>query len=525
LAQIRKRVIEVALLLTGAALGGIISWGLARQFQLRVGIDGLQAYTLRLLDTGEALAGETDHAFAAVSGANLPFCSDDELNFMRAFVFDSMHVKDIGRTRNEILYCTTNRGRLPVPVQIPQPDLTMGESKFFISKPLVIAPNTKGVIVESDDVTVVLNPAAYDFLNQPPMFFSGMFYDRNAHRVYPAFGSPVPLSNAEVFSQGAIERDGILYQPLCSKLFVICVVGSESQAAMMTQDAGHFVTFVAGGVLLGALFALTAMLYYHRQRSLERRLRRAIQYDALTVAYQPIVDLDSGKIVGAEALARWKENDESVPPDVFIPIAEEHGFVVEITRRMVSRVAVEMGDLLRHNGFRVSVNITAQDLADVEFQNRLEQCLGGSKIPTSSLGLELTEREAADHRVAAQAISQLKARGHMVYIDDFGSGYSNLAYLHRLSVDAIKIDRAFTRTVGTDAVTASVVPQILDIANQLQLQVVVEGIETAAQADYFRRSAPCILGQGWLFGRPIPAAQLRKMLAEQSEHSSLARAV
>jgi sensor c-di-GMP phosphodiesterase-like protein len=525
LAQLRKHVTELALLLAGAALGGIIAWGLARQFQLRAGIDGLRTYTLRLLHTGEALAGETDNAFSAVADSNLPFCSDQELNFMRAFVFNSMHVKEIGRTRNDVLYCTTGSGRLAVPLQTPQPDLTIGDVKFIIRSPLIIAPGTKGVIVEGSDATVVLNPAAYEFLNQPPEFFSGMFLDRDARRVYPAFGRPVPLSSPEVLSQGLILRDGIFYQPLCSQHFVICVVGAEPQAAIMTEDEGHFITFVGGGVLLGGSFALTAILYYHRQRSLERRLRRAIQYDVLTVAYQPIVDLDTGRIVAAEALARWKEHDESVPPDVFIPIAEERGFVVEITRRIVSRVANEMSDLLRQDGFRISVNITAQDLADEQFQGRLERCLGDSRILNSSLGLELTERESADHIVATQAIARLKALGHKVYIDDFGSGYSNLAYLHQLSVDAIKIDRAFTRTVGTDAVTASVVPQILDIASQLQLQVVVEGIETVAQADYFRRSASGILGQGWLFGRPVPAAQFRKLLVEQSEASNMTQAV
>lgn len=525
MARLRKHAVELALLLAGAALGGIVAWSLARQFQLRAGIDGLRDYTLRLLDTGEALAGETDNAFSAVTDANLPFCSDQELNFMRAFVFNSMHVKEIGRIRDNLLYCTTSSGRLEVPLQTPQPDLTMGATRFIIRSPLIIAPNTKGVIVESDDATVVLNPAAYEFLNQPPMFYSGMFLDRDAHKVYPAFGHRVPLSNLEIMSQGVILRDGIFYHSLCSKQFVICVVGAEPQAAIIARDEGHFLTFVAGGVLLGGSFALTAIFYYHRQRSLERRLRQAIQYDALTVAYQPIVDLDTGRIVGAEALARWKENNESVPPDVFIPIAEERGFVVEITRRIVSRVTYEMSDLLRQNGFRISVNITAQDLADAQFGNRLERCIGGAKAPSSSLGLELTERQAADHPVATQAIAKLKALGHKIYIDDFGTGYSNLAYLHQLSVDAIKIDRAFTRTVGTDAVTASVVPQILDIASQLQLQVVVEGIETEAQAEYFRSSASGILGQGWLFGRPVPATQFRKMLAGQKERCNVNRAV
>ena len=117
--------------------------------------------------------------------------------------------------------------------------------------------------------------------------------------------------------------------------------------------------------------------------------------------------------------------------------------------------------------------------------------------------------------MALDAISHLQRSGHTVYIDDFGTGYSSLAYLHQLAADAIKIDRTFTHTVCTEAVTASVVPQILDIARRLELLVVVEGIETREQADYFRHAGGGILAQGWFFGRPVPVGEFRKRIEEQ----------
>jgi len=135
-------------------------------------------------------------------------------------------------------------------------------------------------------------------------------------------------------------------------------------------------------------------------------------------------------------------------------------------------------------------------------------------VNPSNVGLELTERSTADHKTAVHALAQFKNTGHVMYIDDFGTGYSSLAYLHELHVDAIKMDRAFTRTVGTGAVTASVVPQILEMAAQLDLLVVVEGIETREQAEYFRAAGRGILGQGWLFGMPVPASQFRKLLQD-----------
>ena len=128
------------------------------------------------------------------------------------------------------------------------------------------------------------------------------------------------------------------------------------------------------------------------------------------------------------------------------------------------------------------------------------------------LGLELTERSTADSIVATKALSDLKQAGYRLYIDDFGTGYSSLAYLHRLAVDGIKIDQIFTQTVGTESITATVIPQILEMARQLELQVIVEGVETKEQADYFRAAFPTGRAQGWLYSRPLSANDLRRLL-------------
>ena len=131
-----------------------------------------------------------------------------------------------------------------------------------------------------------------------------------------------------------------------------------------------------------------------------------------------------------------------------------------------------------------------------------------------SLAIEVTESSTARIQVALKTIRELRKRGHSVQIDDFGTGYSSLAYLHDLSVDAIKIDRAFTQAIGTEAVTVGILPQILAMAKALNLQVIVEGIETVEQAVYFAGAEMPILGQGWLFGRPVPVEAFHLLLAE-----------
>jgi sensor c-di-GMP phosphodiesterase-like protein len=224
-------------------------------------------------------------------------------------------------------------------------------------------------------------------------------------------------------------------------------------------------------------------------------------------------------MVGAEALARWTDEEGvAIGPDIFIKIAEERGFVGEITRLVVQRVLCEFGATLRDNpDFHVSINVAAADLEDPGFPSMLEQSLEQASVSTESVAIELTERGTARHNLAAEAIRQLRQRGHSVHIDDFGTGYSSLAYLHDLSVDAIKIDRAFTQAIGTEAVTVAILPQILVMAETLGLDVIMEGIETDLQASYFSDLEQPIFGQGWLFGRPVPADEFHRLLTEDKK--------
>jgi sensor c-di-GMP phosphodiesterase-like protein len=138
-----------------------------------------------------------------------------------------------------------------------------------------------------------------------------------------------------------------------------------------------------------------------------------------------------------------------------------------------------------------------------------------ARLAPAAIGLEITERSTADHETAIEAIARLKQAGHTVYIDDFGTGFSNLGYLHRLAADAIKIDRVFTKMIGADAAATSIVPQILAMARQLGLRVVVEGIETQHQADYFRAASPDLLAQGYLFSPGVPAAEIKRIFLNQ----------
>ncbi len=150
----------------------------------------------------------------------------------------------------------------------------------------------------------------------------------------------------------------------------------------------------------------------------------------------------------------------------------------------------------------------------------VEAALAQAGVRSESVTIEITKRSTVRLEKAIETICQLREAGHQVHIDDFGTGCASLAYLQDLSVDAIKIDKVFTQAIGTRSAAVAILPQILAMADALNLEVIVEGIETQEQAQYFASSDKRICVQGWLFGRPVPAGEFIKMLAENRKNDT-----
>jgi sensor c-di-GMP phosphodiesterase-like protein len=514
---------KAGIILCGAALGLSMAHVVVRTIQLHEGRSELQRYAAVTLKSDEDIAAEASEAIRQVEQDHLPFCSDNELSFMRSFVFRSAHVRDLGRVKDGKLYCSAALGRLPKPTPTAQPTLTVGNQKIYVHAKIALSGggeepelDADGVALEIGTVSAVMNPIGFFNPNRLPGIYSGLLFDRAGHRAMPVLGETAPLTSDEVIAGKYLERGGIFYQPLCSKRDSMCAVVGLPRADMLAQSRPMGTGLLIGGGLLGSALGLIAIQTYLRHRSIENQLRRAIRKRSLTLVYQPVVDLQTGAMVGAEALVRWvNEHGDPVHPEVFVALAEQQHFVNEITHLVLQRAVGELHDLLLGEDFVLTVNIASHDLADPSFFAALQETLTTANVPPSSVGLELTERSATDKDASVDAIAKLKTAGHPMYIDDFGTGFSSLAYLHELDVDGIKIDQVFTQSVGTEAVTASVVPQILAMAAQLDLLVIVEGIETREQANYFSSAGRGVLGQGWLFGKPLPADAFRDVYFKQ----------
>ncbi len=316
-----------------------------------------------------------------------------------------------------------------------------------------------------------------------------------AQRVLSALRAPVQLASTDVLVQASI---GVALSDDVKDVTEILRNADVAMYSAKGEGKGR-VDIFEGGMHLQAVARL----------ELKRDLRRAIDRGELSLAYQPVVDLTSGRIHGFEALARWRHPTRGmVAPDRFIPIAEEDGFVVALGKWVLAEACGEAAQWNRTGeDIRVSVNISPRQLRHPDLVADVQEVLRRTGFDPTLLILEVTETVLMeDVELSLRRLSELKRLGVRIAIDDFGTGYSSLSYLQQMPVDLVKIDRSFIEQMGP------LVGAILSIAESLKLTTVAEGIETGDQLDELI-GLECPYGQGFLFSKPIPPSEVLALLA------------
>jgi len=239
-------------------------------------------------------------------------------------------------------------------------------------------------------------------------------------------------------------------------------------------------------------------------------LRRGLERREIVPYYQPIVQLDSGHLVGFEVLARWRHPDRGLlGPEQFLPMAEETGLIGEVGAAVLRSSLAQLGQwrerLPRFAQLTVSVNVSGRQLMSAAFQGTVAEALSESGLDADALWLEITESALmSDVKAATVALRELRNLGLHLAVDDFGTGYSSLTYLKRFPVEAIKVDRSFVSGLGIDPEDTTIVEAVVKLGHSLGLLVVAEGVETPLQLARLRE-INCDHGQGYVFGRPRPA--------------------
>ena len=263
---------------------------------------------------------------------------------------------------------------------------------------------------------------------------------------------------------------------------------------------------------------------YRERLKLETELRKAIEREQLLLHYQPQVHAESGEVCGVEALVRWNHPAHGlVPPFKWIPIAEDLGLIHEVGDWVLRQACADLV-ALREEGLqlgKVSVNVSALQLNE-ELYGEIVTVLKNSGLPPDSLELELTEGAlVTDQESTLDLLQRITRLGVRLSVDDFGTGYSSLSYLSRLPLDVLKVDRSFVNGLADGGANVELVRAIIAMAHSLELDIVVEGVESIGELDFFSEQRAHVI-QGFLFSRPVPLSELRPLLAPRFFAAKLA---
>lgn len=439
-------------------------------------------------------------------------CSPAGLKLMRELDLASSNIQTVGHVVGDNLICSAF-GTVPHDIQLgPVNMVRPNGEKVRVN---VVFPHIEGltfVAVERDGfVAIVHKDGPIDAVSPA---------DSVSLALIPESSSSPSVSRGEIKPEWLDRLNGPGEVTFTDDTHVVAmVVAADGHVAALaaspkTNLDQHAREIGAVALPLGGVAALGlgfAVVYLARtQTALPAAIRSGLRRGEFFAVYQPIVELATGRWVGAEVLIRWRRpGGEMVRPDIFIPIAEDTGLIAYITRYMTVLVSKEADELFAGNpDFYISLNLSSVCLYSEGTVALLASLADALDAKPGNLMIEATERSFTDPQRANAVLAQIHALGVKVAIDDFGTGFSNLASLSTLKADYLKIDKSFVDTIGSDTATSQVILHIIEMAKSLKLQMVAEGVESVAQVE-FLKSHGVQFAQGYFFARPMPMSELR----------------
>ncbi len=454
----------------------------------------------------EKTADQFGRAIQILNHDHFARCSPQELDLMRQVDVGSSYIQMVGRISGNTIECTSLGTSSPIDAGHPDLVTSHGVSERINFK-LGSQPLDRLDLVDFSGVAILID--------------TNLLVDLQTAGDDVAVAVVVPSSPARVrLVEPKIKFQPSWFNPVAPGQSVSFIDGQSvvSQVRSKTLDVEAVTVmplrygsrhvrqfaliFVPIGLVCGVGLGWAVLQISRARSSLPGLLRSAARHKSFYVEYQPVVEMATRRIVGAEALVRWKRGDTVISPASFISLAEESGVISLITQNVMEIVARDLPRLIRLDpDFCVAINLSATDLKSRATIDRLSELLQKSGASPGNLLVEATEHGFLTGPEPREITAAIRALGICVAIDDFGTGYSSLSRLQSLNLDYLKIDKAFVDTIATDGATSQVVVHIIEMAQSLHLKTVAEGVETETQAE-FLNSRKVAYAQGWLFGRP-----------------------
>ena len=464
-----------------------------------------------VLRRGVASRQQLVAALNDLDGDPHPACSQASLTRMQQLVGTSFYLQGMGAVRDGALVCSTLTAGNEVVQLTGNHMVTSTGISTWIGARLPFAPEQPFNIYARNGHAVIIHP--------------GIVIDMPVLHADVALGLLISTPRALIRSKGPLDTRWLnLYTPHVNNVaesethYIVFRVSKENNVAAVAAAPkalaheglkAQALILAPLGLVASALFALGVAMLTRWQLSPRVRLRAALRRHEFFVLYQPIVDLETGQWVGAEALLRWRRrNGTLVPPDEFIAEAEKAGVIVYITRYVMDVVLADLPEMLKARpGFHVSLNLSPQDLVADGPVQYLQRRFSAMEMPPGALMLEVTERGLVDIEAARPALRAARQIGASIALDDFGTGYSSLSMLESIDIDTLKIDRIFIASIGAQAAISPVTTHIIEMAHMLKLALIAEGVETQDQVD-FLIARGVRQAQGWKFARAMPLNDL-----------------
>jgi sensor c-di-GMP phosphodiesterase-like protein len=492
-----------------------------------------------LLSIAQTIAADTSKILldidqGLVALADLSYnCTADDIKAMNTMAYDIPEISDIGLMRPDRKLVCTSWGVVSPPVEPAIPPSSV--SGFRLLGPLEIKLMKRYGLIA---IRQREDGSALGALIHPSVLIGRLGADLGEHGFavllrredthFFAWNGNVPeMEMVESETEGgdgstqlrALFNDGIERTLFAVELQDFPGIYSVAAAA----DTWILHDWIRMALILGAIGAGTsvALIFMvlgilRRRLSLQGELERSLQRNEFEINYQPVIDLQTGRCIGAEALISWVQpGGKRVRPDLFIPLAEDTGLIEPMTVWLMRQIRVELEDWLAQDRSRhIAINLSPCHFETDRILTTSKQAFAGSKIHARQIIYEITERGLIkeDNELAREVMKQLRARRSHMALDDFGTGYSSLSYISSFPLDFLKIDKSFVETIGTDAVMAGLVDSIVDMAQRLDLRTIAEGVETREQAAYLRERGVSY-AQGWVYSKAVLAAEFMRFAA------------
>ena len=470
-----------------------------------------ESYAHKYISEMDRISSDIRITLTKLNGLNLKDCDSEMIKQLRFAQFESKYIKDIGYSVDSKLICTSGLGKLDKPFDELPPDLVTPQGALvWLKVPIKLFDFEKMAhVVRIGHFNAVFNTSEIDKKDisasnlaiyvvqkdKPPYFYGG-----NKALTIDRF---IPKSSVyDMHGMKTIK---------CSETSNICAAVYVSYSEIIQKEA----PMIFGIVMLSAISTIFFMKFLYdllnKFKGFRNRFRFGLTADRVLCYYQPIVELETSKLIGCEVLCRWVDFDGRVAtPDEFLHIVKEQHKTKELTQIIIDKSFAELTPIISPiPQFKISFNIFPSDFQTDTIVNMIDSYR--EKHPELTINLELTEDELIELAQVSVAIDELRAKGYVISIDDFGTGYSSLSYLREINADYIKIDRSFVREIEHGSIKSNLIPDIVNIANSIGSQVIAEGIEKQEQIEYLV-SFKVAYGQGYLFGKPCCAKDFSNLV-------------